>query len=291
MSSGRSVAVVAVTHAPAESLPAFLESLRSATDEQVDVVLAHQGPLSETVRAAVDGRRVRLVDATDCGYGRAANLGVYDTTEEFVAIASPEIVWGPGALDALLAAAQRWPSGAAFGPLIHTVQGGVYPSARSVPSLRNGIGHALFGWWWPGNPWTRAYRHERETPHERTAGWLVGTCLLIRRDAFDEVGGFDADRLVYLEDLDLGERFVKAGWRNVYVPSAEVRGSVRQAQADPATLAADQHRSVWSYLSRRYSGWRWLPVRIALRMGIGVRAALAKRSSRLTRGPVSDRRP
>jgi N-acetylglucosaminyl-diphospho-decaprenol L-rhamnosyltransferase len=287
VSSGRSVAVVAVTHAPAESLPAFLESLRSATGGPVDVVVASQGEPGALVQAAADREDVRLVDATGFGYGRAVNRGVHDTTEEFVAIASPEIVWEPGSLDALLDAAERWPSGAAFGPLIHTAGGGVYPSARSVPSLRNGIGHALFGWWWPGNPWTRAYRHARDIPAERTAGWLVGTCLLIRRDAFDEVGGFDADRLVYLEDLDLGERFVKAGWHNVYVPSAVVSGSVRQeGETDAAKLAADQHRSVWSYLSRRYSGWRWLPVRLALRAGLGVRAMLAKRVRRMARGPA-----
>ena len=289
MAAGRSVAVVTVTRAPAESLPGFLESLAGATAAPVEVVVANQGEPGPIVRSLAEEDSVRLVDATDCGSGFAVNRGVHDTTEEFVAVASADVVWGPGSLDALLEAAQRWPSGAAFGPLIHTREGEVYPSARSVPSLRNGIGHALFGWWWPANPWTRAYRQERDVPEERTAGWLVGTCLLIRRDAFDEVGGFDADRLVYLEDLDLGERFVKAGWRNVYVPSAEVSGTVRQSEADPATLAADQHRSVWSYLSRRYSGWRWLPVRIALRIGLGVRAALAKRISRLTRGPVTGR--
>ena len=285
MAAGRSVAVVTVTRAPADSLPGFLESLAGATAAPVEVVVANQGEPGPIVRELAEGDSVRLVDATDCGYGAAVNRGVHDTTEEFVAVASADVVWEPGSLDALLDAAQRWPSGAAFGPLIHTREGEVYPSARSVPSLRNGIGHALFGWWWPGNPWTRAYRHQREVPAERTAGWLVGTCLLLRRDAFDEVGGFDTDRLVYLEDLDLGERLVKAGWHNVYVPSAVVSGGVRQErEPDAARIAADQHRSVWSYLSRRYAGWRWLPVRVALRIGLGVRAALAKRVRRMVRG-------
>ncbi len=291
MSNGRSVAVVAVTRAPADSLPAFLDSLAQATVERVEVVLAHQGEPGEAARAAAERGAVRLVDASDRGYGQAVNLGVYATTEEFVVVASPEIVWDPGSLDALLDATRRWPSGAAFGPLIRT-PAGIYPSARSVPSLRSGIGHALFGWWLPNNPWTRAYRHERDTPAERTAGWLVGTCLLIRRDAFDGVGGFNADRLVYLEDLDLGERLVKAGWHNIYVPSAVVHGEVRQAaEPDSAKVAADQHRSVWGYLSRRYAGWRWLPVRVALRVGLAVRAALAKRIRRMVSGTRGAPRP
>ena len=200
-----------------------------------------------------------------------------DTTAEFVALADPAVVWTPGSLDALLAATRRWPRGAAFGPLIQSAQGTVYPSARAVPSLSSGIGHALFGRWLPNNRWTRAYRHAREVPAERTTGWLVDTCVLLRRDAFDAIGGFEADDLVYLEDLELGERFAKAGWHNVYVPSAVVVGGSRQRDAiDRARLAADRHRSVWAYLSRRYAGWRWWPVRVVLRAGLGARAAVAR---------------
>ena len=93
------------------------------------------------------------------GYGRAANIGVAATTADLVVIANPDVVWSPGALDTLVEAAQRWPEAASFGPLIRTVDGEVYPSARALPSLAPGIGHALFGWFWPGNPWTATYRH------------------------------------------------------------------------------------------------------------------------------------
>ena len=55
-----------------------------------------------------------------------------------------------------------------------------------------------------------------------SVGWLSGSCLLLRRAAFDAVGGFDARYFMYMEDVDLGDRLGKAGWLNVYVPSAEV---------------------------------------------------------------------
>ena len=86
------------------------------------------------------------------------------------------------------------------------------PSARALPRLGQGIGHAVLGWWWPGNPWTRSYRAERELVTERPAGWLSGSCLLLRRAAFDEVGGFDPGYFMYFEDLDLGERLGRAGF-------------------------------------------------------------------------------
>ncbi|MEO8888172.1 MAG: glycosyltransferase family 2 protein [Jatrophihabitantaceae bacterium] len=267
-----------MTHASTAALAGFLSSLREATTEPLDVVIAHLGPPDTSDGVAVIGPGVRVIEAGDVGYGRAANLGVRDTTAEFVVISDPDVTWEPGSLDRLLAASDRWPQGAAFGPLIRTRQGTVYPSARAVPSLKNGIGHALWGRWWPGNPWTSAYRQGRGQPAERTTGWLADTCLLLRRDAFDTVGGFESENLVYLEDLDLGERFTKAGWHNVYVPSAAVVATGRQnGAADRARLAADRHRSVWTYVSRRYAGWRWWPVRVVLRGGLTVRSAVAKR--------------
>jgi N-acetylglucosaminyl-diphospho-decaprenol L-rhamnosyltransferase len=49
-------------------------------------------------------------------------------------------------------------------------------------------------------------------------------------------------------------------------------------------MAAEHHRSAWRYVSRRYAGWRWLPVRLALRVGLGTRSLLARRSRRVAQG-------
>jgi N-acetylglucosaminyl-diphospho-decaprenol L-rhamnosyltransferase len=288
-----SLAVIAVTFSPGDSLTAFLDSLAAATHHSVEVVLADNGSEDGSVQAAAAARpQVRVLPTGgNLGYGRAANLGVRETTTEFVVVANPDIVWEPGSLDELLAATRRWPRAASFGPLIHTPEGAIYPSARSLPSLGRGVGHALFGWWWPSNPWTAAYRVEREAPRERTAGWLSGSCLLLRRDAFDEVGGFDPGYFMYFEDLDLGDRFGQAGWQNVYVPSAAVCHTGGHATSrDAARMALEHHRSAWRYLSGRYRGWKWLPVRWALRAGLALRAVLARSVPRVAAGAEAQRK-
>jgi N-acetylglucosaminyl-diphospho-decaprenol L-rhamnosyltransferase len=135
----------------------------------------------------------------------------------------------------------------------------------------------LLSRWWPGNPWTAAYRGDVR-PVERTAGWLSGSCLLMRRDAFDAIGGFDAEFVAYFEDVDLGERLGRAGWHNVYVPSAVVRHIGTSVTGhESARMAVEHHRSAWRYLSRRYRGLRWFPVRLVLRTGLAVRSRLTRR--------------
>jgi N-acetylglucosaminyl-diphospho-decaprenol L-rhamnosyltransferase len=286
----RAVSVVVVTYGSGDSLEAFLDSLEKASHHPLDVVVADNGSTDQAPERAARRPGVRLVrTGGNLGYGRAANLGVRQTSADWVVVANPDVVWAPGALDQLLAVAERWPRAGSVGPLIRTPDGSVYPSARQLPSLRRGAGHALFARVWPGNPWTAAYRQDTATVQERVAGWLSGSCLLLRREAFESVAGFDPGYFMYFEDVDLGDRLGRAGWLNVYAPSAEVVHTGSHATSrNAAAMYREHHRSAYRYLSRRYpGGWR-TPLRLALRTGLALRSALVRldhRSTRLGRRP------
>ncbi|MCD2189114.1 glycosyltransferase family 2 protein [Actinomycetospora soli] len=282
MSYGDELAVVVVTYSPGDSLPAFLDSLSGATTRRPVVVLADNGSTDGVPEAAAAAGRAQLLPmGENLGYGAAANRAVAGLPREvgWVLVSNPDIVLGPGSLDRLLEAAARRPRAGALGPLIRT-DGEVYPSARLVPSLGRGVGHAVFGAVWPANPWTRSYRQEGAVA-ERTAGWLSGSCVLLRRAAWDSVDGFDPRFFMYFEDVDLGDRLGRAGWLNVYVPEAEVVHTGGHAtEADVPTSARmlrEHHRSAYRFLADRYRGRRWAPLRAGLRAALGVRARWSTR--------------
>jgi N-acetylglucosaminyl-diphospho-decaprenol L-rhamnosyltransferase len=278
---GDELAVVAVTYSPGETLEPFLDTLAKATTRPVRVVLADNGSTDGAPERAAERENVTLVrTGGNLGYGAGANRGVAALGAEYgwVVVANPDLEWGAGALDTLLEAARRWPRGGAFGPLIRNPDGTTYPSARLLPSLGKGIGHAVLGRVWPRNPWTLAYKQSDTEVAERTAGWLSGSCLLLRREAFDSAGGFDPRYFMYFEDVDLGDRLGRAGWLNVYVPAAEVvhiQGH-STARASAAMLAA-HHESAHRYMADRHRGWRWAPVRAVVRAGLAVRLKLETR--------------
>ena len=280
---GDELAVVCVTYSPGPALEAFLASLAGATSRAVRVVLADNGSTDGAPeRAAAEHPEVELLRiGENVGYGAAANRAVAALPEAvgWVLVANPDIVLGAGSLDALLAAAPRWPRAGGLGPLIHT-DGAVYPSARRQPSLGRGIGHAAFAAVWPTNPWTRSYRREGSV-EERTAGWLSGSCVLLRREAWESVDGFDPRYFMYFEDVDLGDRLGRAGWLNVYVPGASVVHTGGHAtERDPATSArmlTEHHRSAYRFLADRYRGPRWAPLRVVLRAGLALRARVGTR--------------
>ncbi|MGQ0773245.1 MAG: glycosyltransferase family 2 protein [Pseudonocardiales bacterium] len=281
---GQELAVVTVTYSPGATLETFLDSLAKATSRPVHVVLADNGSTDGAPQRAARREGVSLIRiGENVGYGSAANRGIVELGPEvgWVVVANPDIEWHPGSLDELLAAAQRWPRAGALGPLILDPDGAVYPSARLLPSLGRGIGHAVLSPIWPGNPWTTAYRQSEAVLGERTAEWLSGSCLLLRRVAFESVRGFDSRYFMYFEDVDLGDRLGRAGWLNVYVPTAEVThlGGHATSQVGDQMLA-EHHRSTYRYLADRHPGPLHAPLRLALRTGLAARSQLVRRATR-----------
>jgi len=279
--------VVAVTYSPGDSLDPFLDSLALATERQIDVVLADNGSTDGAPEAAVarrDGVRV-LPTGGNIGYGAAVNAGLADVRSGWALVANPDVVLDPGSVDELLAAAARWPRAAMVGPAIRTPDGDLYPSARDLPSLSTGIGHAVLGWVWPANPWTARYRREREAPRERAAGWLSGSCFLVDLEAFHAVGGYDPGYFMYFEDVDLGERLGRAGYLNVYAPTATVTHEGGHAtRKQPHRMQRVHHTSALRYLSGQYPRRRHAPLRAALRGGLGARMLVSYVSGRVGAG-------
>jgi len=277
--------VVTVTYSPGPHLHRFLASLSHATERPVTVVMADNGSTDGTPEAALkDFPNTRLLrTGANLGYGGAINRAVSELGSEtdFFVVANPDVQWGPSSIDLLLEAAGRWPRAGTLGPLIREPDGSVYPSARHLPSVIRGGMHAVVGPFWPGNPWSTAYRQERQEPSERPVGWLSGSCLLVRKAAFDEVDGFDDRYFMYMEDVDLGDRLGKAGWQNIYVPDAEIlHDKGHSTGRDPGRNLAAHHTSTYIYLADRYHRWWQAPLRWAMRPALEVRSALAVRRSR-----------
>lgn len=280
--------VITVTYSPGPHLDRFLASLSHATDRAVTVIMADNGSTDGAPEEALERHpNARLLrTGANLGYGSAVNRAVDEYLKDadysdFFVVANPDVQWGPRSIDILLEAASRWPRAGAFGPLIRDPDGSVYPSARHQPSLIRGGMHAVVGPFWKSNPWTAAYRQERQDPSERPVGWLSGSCLLLRRSAFEEISGFDERYFMYMEDVDLGDRLVHAGWQNVYVPAAEVlHDKGHSTGRDPARNLAAHHESTYTFLADRYPKWWQGPLRWTIKGSLAARAGLVVRSSR-----------
>jgi len=288
------LAVVTVTYSPGEHLRRLVDSLPAATSRPVGLVMADNGSVDGAPEAAErEHDFVELLrTGGNLGYGTAVNRAVErldadpgDFDPEWLLVTNPDVVFEPGSVDVLLAAARRRPRAGSLGPRIAEPDGSTYPSARAVPRLRNGVGHALLSRVWPRNPWTASYLDDADMTRERAAGWLSGSCLLLRREAFDAVGRFDERYFMYMEDVDLGDRLGRAGWENVYVPDAVIRHDRgHSAKTVPEVTLRAHHRSAYLFQADRHPAAWQAPIRWGLRGGLALRCRLAVRAARRAQG-------
>lgn len=148
----------------------------------------------------------------------------------------------PGAVGALVDTALRHPGAAAVAPRLERPDGELEHSTHPFPSLRVAALTAAGGERWLGRRaagllLVPAWQHDVA----RAVDWAVGAALLMRREAVDDIGGFDERFFMYVEDLEWCWRAHRHGWEIRFEPGAIVRhvgnASGRVGYGDSRTAA------------------------------------------------------
>lgn len=217
-----------------------LEACLAALPAGAAVVVVDNASTDDSAAIAerLGARVVR--NARNEGFGRGMNRGAAEASTEFLLLLNPDAVLEPGALDALVAAADARPDVFAFGPRLVEQDGRVFFKRWSL--LARNAGPEPKG----REP---APTGDTETP------FLSGAAFFVRRAAFEAVGGFDPEIFLFYEDDDLCRRLTDAGGALLYVHAAGVRHA-RGGSSAPA--AGRTFRARWHLAwSRGYVARKW----------------------------------
>lgn len=188
---------------------------------------------------------------SNAGFAAASNRGAAHGMAPWILLLNPDAELTAGALPALLAALEADPGAAAAGPRIRGEDGELELSVGRTMSLCNDAMFKLL----ESLRGKRLLRGllERRYRSSRAVASLSGACMLLRRAAWEELGGMDEGFFLYAEDVDLCLRLRNAGWRLRFVAAAEIRHLRGAATGlDRATTAAHY----WSSQQRFYSKHR-----------------------------------
>jgi len=280
------VSAVIVNYNARAHLTECIRTLRA--DGHTEIVVADNASSDGSLEAVVAaGPEVTAFSTgSNLGFGTAANRGVARTSGEFVMILNPDTLVEPGTTKALVAALEHDEGLAAVGPRVDTPDGNLYPSARRFPRLGVAAGHAFLGLVRPSNRYSRRYRMlDWDHTEAGDVDWVSGTCLLVRRSAFEALGGFDERYFMYVEDVDLCWRLREAGWRVGYEPGGRVVHTIgASSELAPYRMILAHHRSLFRFAARSCLGARRATLPL-IGLALAVRTVLAWAQRALRRRP------
>jgi GT2 family glycosyltransferase len=272
------VALVIVNYNAGAELRTALESVATEMEgrpwEAVVVDNASEDGSGEAV-GAFEPRPRLIRNATNVGFGRGVNQGVGASSAPFILVMNPDCRLIPGAMTTMRLELEAHPRCAVVGPRILDPDGSVQGSARGDPDMLTG----LFGRTGPLRaflPATAAARRNVVSGEIDRQGaavdWVSGACMLIRRSAFDQVGGFDPRYFLYWEDADLCRRLRAEGYEIRYAPGATAVHRVGHSSrtAREGSIRAF-HASAYLYYTTHVAKGRLNPKRPLARLLLGTR--------------------
>ena len=277
---------VVVHYGPWETTRRTLDSLRrNAAGLHVRVVDNGGEAIPGDVER-LDGISVKVLSASrNIGYGAACNLGVRHATSDWLLFLNNDVELLEGTLGNMAADLRENRDFGAVGPRFLDAEGRPMRSIGRDPSPRRVLFENLFlPRLLPGIPFFHGHHTARishRTP--RSVETLMGAVLLVRRAAFEGVGGFCEDYFFYAEESDLLYRMRRVGWRIWFEPEARAihHGGVASTMIDEKERDRRLHAGFKLY-ARRFHGEKGeRRVTGALRVGAALRYWL----SFLERGP------
>jgi hypothetical protein len=239
---------------------------RDLTAECVQSVLSHAaGQVSEIIvvdNASSDGTAeqlaarfpaVRLIrNQRNVGFAVANNQGATASQSETLLLLNSDALLLPGALPALLEVLGREPRAAVVGARLLNADGSFQASHSRFPNLLRefliltGLGRLLLGRRYP----SRGPETDRGA---QIVDCVEGACLLVRRNAYLEVGGMDTGYFMYSEEVDLCYALQRKGWQTWYQPSAAVMHlGGASSRTRPTGREADLYRSRVRFFLKHY---------------------------------------
>jgi N-acetylglucosaminyl-diphospho-decaprenol L-rhamnosyltransferase len=197
--------------------------------------------------------QVKLVaNRENAGFAKGNNQGLTISNGRYALLLNSDAFASPGAIQAMVKLADSQPRAGIVGAQLINADGSFQASYTPFPNLwrelliLSGLGRLMYGRWYPS-------RGPEEDKGPQIVDYVEGACLLVRRKAFEEVGGLDEAYFMYAEEVDWCYTMRAKGWQVWYQPAAKVThlggGSSRNR---PFQREADLYRSRVRFFRKHY---------------------------------------
>lgn len=274
------LAIVIVNYNTRDLLQQALDSIfREITLEQYEVFVVDNHSIDGSVQMVKTCYpRVKLLEnRTNTGFSIANNQAIRESRSRYIMLLNSDTILLPGSVEALIQFLDETPEAATVGAKLVGRDGNVQATAKAFPTLFNSFfaKKSLLTKWFPNNPLTKrtlvCMFKDQERPFE--VDLVSGAGMLIRRQAFQDVGEFDESFYMYWEDVDWCRRAVQKKWKVFYHPQAPiVHLEGGSSQKEVLRLVVEYHRSVYMYFRKHHYRSLWHPLNFVTILGLVLHA-------------------
>jgi GT2 family glycosyltransferase len=218
------VSVIIVTYNTGKTILETLESLSTQSDDISTQIIVVDNQSTDETTQLIQGHypAVNLVvSETNRGFGGGNNYGFQSSSGDFIALVNPDLRVHPSMLTMLVQYLKANPHVGVVGPQTIDADGEISVTAHADYSL-TAIALSYFGLAqrFPGLFNQHDLKINHGTTQPQIVDWLQGSCLMMPREVYNTVGGFDEAFFLYVEDVDLCHRIRATGKQVVYYPQA-----------------------------------------------------------------------
>lgn len=245
-------------------LLAALDSIYAAPpDFPLEVIVVDNASSDGSAQAVAERfPQVKLIaNADNAGYAQGNNQALKCALGAYILLLNPDVLVPAGALQTAVAFMESHPVAGALGALQFYPDGSVQKSVRGFPTPLTvlwellGLSRLL--------PRSRVFGAYRMTwfdyAHMAEVDQPMGTFLLLRREAFAQVGLMDEDFPIFFNEVDWCLRCRRAGWKIFFSPDVRIThyGGASTAQVG-AAMAWESRRGLLRFYKKHYSApWHW----------------------------------
>ncbi len=198
--------------------PCLESLLKGGQESSFDVVVVDNGSSdgSQQMLQEKYPEVMRIQNSSNVGLGRASNQGIRATQGRYVLLLNDDTLVNGRSLDILLRFLDDTPEAGAVGGQLLNDDSSVQACYNNFSSLREEflIATRLGEILWPGYPAIMVGDRVSQV------SWMSSACLMLRREALDQVGLLDEEYFIYGDEADLQYRLQIAGWTAYYLPQA-----------------------------------------------------------------------
>ena len=273
---------VIVAHARVDVACRCVETLvTSVRPENVVVVINAPAQIEDANGIAALARRVKVVSPTaPQGYGANLNLGMRSLPPQldFVVLANDDVEFSRQWLRQVYRHFLATPRVGAVGFALCDAAGAPLASTGEFPTVLDALARSVAYPRWMNRvvqrvdgrlQMTRRRARRTAAAHENAVDWVVGAAMVVRRDAFLQIGGFDERFFLYFEETDLCDRLWTHGWFVLSADNASVVHLEGQSTGRAEYRAAFREARR-TYLLKRLGLMRWLLLELLYPFALGL---------------------